>query len=172
LTFACVPVKAIDDAAAVTGLWYPVTVESPVDDVMDRLPAVVDSVTSTVSEAAKSLTALDPTPILVAVPALTPALDGRVRVTPVIVNELEVPDASRSAENVRVPAVAGAPDTVRFVNVAIPDASVTAVAFDSVADPDVALNEAVTVTPDSATADPLPSTTWTFGTVDQPVRTP
>jgi hypothetical protein len=139
---------------------------------MDRLPEVVESVTSTVSAAAKPVKELDPTPKLVAVPALTPALDGSVRVTPVTVNELDVPEERRSAANVSVPVVPEAPDTARSVNVAIPEASVTAVAFDSVADPDVALNEAVTVTPDSATADPLPSTTWTFGTVDQPVRTP
>ena len=141
-------------------------------DVTESVPAVVESVTRTESAPAKPETAPAPTPTLVVVPLLTPTVDGNVSETPVTEKELDVTDVIPSALNVNVPVTPGGPRMARLVNVASPLASVVAVAFDSVALPDVAVNAAVTVIPDAETDAPLASTIWTVGTVDHPVRTP
>jgi len=67
---------------------------------------------------------------------------------------------------VNVPVEPTVPVSEREVNVATPFESVIAVVFDAVAEPDVVVNAAVTVTPDFEAALPSASTIWTTGACD------
>lgn len=78
----------------------------------------------------------------------------------------DVTDPYPVAENVNVPAVPASPFRIKDEKSATPFASVVAVAFVSVAEPELAVKDAVTVTPEVEAAFPAESVNCTFGAAE------
>ena len=83
-----------------------------------------------------------------------------------IVTDDDVTDPYPVAENVKVPAVPAFPFKIKDEKSATPFESVVAVAFDNVAEPELAVNDAVTVTPDVDAALPAESVSCTLGAAE------
>ena len=85
------------------------------------------------------------------------SLHDNTGVTWPIDTDVDVTEPYPDAENVNVPAVPAFPFRINGEKSATPFASMVTVAFDNVAEPDVAVNDAVTDTPDVDNAAPAAS---------------